>query len=195
MRRNSATARRSSQPRFRLFHLSQALIIILIECIFVVAENERSNEIFPFLAKAFWISVHTAEEFSRSQLSSVPLSLSLSLSLAISDFLLILSLSLSLYPPFRNLVIPRVLCIPTFCVRSPSFYVHPSCVSAPISRLIQPSSGSKVTPKPEERAYFVPLPFHPAIWFSLTRIVYLLAKYLASFDRYHPVSLSCSHRR
>lgn len=122
MRRNSATARRSSQPRFRLFHLSQALIIILIECIFVVAENERSNEIFPFLAKAFWISVHTAEEFSRSQLSSVPLSLSLSL--AISDFLLIPSLSLSLSPVPQSrhsacIMHTHVLCPIPLVLRSP----------------------------------------------------------------------------
>lgn len=138
-------------------------------------------------------SSHSGRVFAFTAFVRTSLSLSLFLLLSLTFYLS--HLSLSLYPPFRNLVIPRVLCIPTFCVRSPSFYVHPSCVSAPISRLIQPSSGSKVTPKPEERAHFVPLPFHPAIWFSLTRIVYLLAKYLASFDRYHPVSLSCSHRR
>lgn len=153
MRRNSATARRSSQPRFRLFHLSQALIIILIECIFVVAENERSNEIFPFLAKAFWISVHTAEEFSRSQLSSVPLSLSLFLSLSLTFYLSYLSLSLSIprsaissfrvyyaYPRFvsdppRSTFTPRAcpLLFPALFSRVAEAKLHPSPRKEPTS--------------------------------------------------------------
>lgn len=116
-----------SQPHFVqiVSFVAGFITIILIECIFVVAENEPS---LSFFRESFLdFSSHSGRVFSRSQLSSRRGRLScapyLSLSLAISDFLLILSLflSLSLYPPFCNLI-PRVLCIPI----SPSFYVHPS---------------------------------------------------------------------
>lgn len=115
-----------SQPHFVqiVSFVAGFITIILIECIFVVAENEPT---LSFFRESFLdFSSHSGRVFSRSQLSSRRGRLScapyLSLSLAISDFLLILSLSFSLYSPFYNLVIPRVLCIPI----SPSFYVHPS---------------------------------------------------------------------
>lgn len=107
-------------------------------------------------------------------LRAVPLSLSLSLSLTF--YLSSLSLSFSLYSSFCNLI-PRVLCIPI----SPSF-LFPPC-------LVQPSSRSY-----KKKAHFVPTLSVQQIWFSLTRIVYLLAKYFASFD-HHPclvVTLSSS---
>lgn len=173
-----------SQPHFVqiVSFVAGFITIILIECIFVVAENEPS---LSFFRESFLdFSSHSGRVFSRSQLSSrrgrlscAPY-LSLSLSLAISDFLLILSLSfsLSLYPPFCNLI-PRVLCIPI----SPSFLFLPC--------LVQPSSRSY-----KKKAHFVPTLSVQQIWFSLTRIVYLLAKYFASFD-HHPclvVTLSSS---
>lgn len=94
-----------SQPHFVqiVSFVAGFITIILIECIFVVAENEPT---LSFFRESFLdFSSHSGRVFSRSQLSSrrgrlscAPY-LSLSLSLAISDFLLILSLSLSLYIP------------------------------------------------------------------------------------------------
>lgn len=122
-----------SQPHFVqiVSFVAGFITIILIECIFVVAENEPS---LSFFRESFLdFSSHSGRVFSRSQLSSrrgrlscAPY-LSLSLSLAISDFLLILSLSLSLYIPRSTISSFRVYYVypyprrSTFTPRAPIF--------------------------------------------------------------------------
>lgn len=110
-------------------------------------------------------------------LRAVPLSLSLSLSLTFY----LSSLSLSLYIP-RSAISFRVYYVYPYPRRSPLALLFPPC-------LVQPSSRSY-----KKKAHFVPTLSVQQIWFSLTRIVYLLAKYFASFD-HHPclvVTLSSS---
>lgn len=114
-----------SQPHFVqiVSFVAGFITIILIECIFVVAENEPS---LSFFRESFLdFSSHSGRVFSRSQLSSRRGRLScapyLSLSLAISDFLLILSLSFSLS-------ISPVLQSHSACIMYTHIpiYVHPS---------------------------------------------------------------------
>lgn len=113
-------------------------------------------------------------------LRAVPLSLSLSLSLTfyLSSLSLFLSIFLVLQSHSACIMYTHIPVV----LRSPLALLFSPC-------LVQPSSRSY-----KKKAHFVPTLSVQQIWFSLTRIVYLLAKYFASFD-HHPclvVTLSSS---